>query len=51
MMVSVIGDAAMGAITEDLMPYFAPSMARVLVSVTRPILAALRGIVSTSELL
>jgi hypothetical protein len=41
MIVSVIGDAAIGAMTEALMLYLAPSMARVLVKVTRPILAAL----------
>lgn len=49
--VSVIGDAAIGAMTEDLIPYLAPSIASVLVKVTRPILAALKGCYISSKLL
>lgn len=41
MMVSVIGEAATGATAVALMLYLTPSIANVLVNVTRPILAAL----------
>lgn len=40
-MVSVMAEAAIGAIAVDLMPYFAPSRARVLEKAIKPIFAAL----------